>query len=93
MRQVSVLAAVSSVVVVAVLAACASQPAMPPGAEATLAPTKGHTASGTVVFTPIRGQVLVTASVSGLKPNSEHGFHIHEKGDCSAGDGMSAGGH
>ena len=23
----------------------------------------------------------------------EHGFHVHEKGDCSSGDGMSAGGH
>jgi Cu-Zn family superoxide dismutase len=22
-----------------------------------------------------------------------HGFHVHEKGDCSAPDGMSAGGH
>jgi Cu-Zn family superoxide dismutase len=31
--------------------------------------------------------------VSGLKPNQEHGFHVHEKGDCSSGDGMSAGGH
>ncbi|MEO6626123.1 MAG: superoxide dismutase family protein, partial [Burkholderiaceae bacterium] len=26
-------------------------------------------------------------------PNQEHGFHIHEKGDCSSGDGMSTGGH
>jgi Cu-Zn family superoxide dismutase len=23
----------------------------------------------------------------------EHGFHMHEKGDCSSGDGMSTGGH
>jgi Cu-Zn family superoxide dismutase len=23
----------------------------------------------------------------GLKPNQEHGFHVHEKGDCSSGDG------
>ena len=33
------------------------------------------------------------ADVRGLAPNGEHGFHIHEKGDCSSGDGMSAGGH
>ena len=33
------------------------------------------------------------ATVTGLKPNQEHGFHIHEVGDCSAGDGMSAKGH
>jgi Cu-Zn family superoxide dismutase len=31
--------------------------------------------------------------VRGLRPNGEHGFHVHEKGDCSSGDGMSAGGH
>lgn len=31
--------------------------------------------------------------MEGLKPNAEHGFHIHDKGDCSSGDGMSAGGH
>ena len=29
----------------------------------------------------------------GLAPHSEHGFHVHEKGDCSSGDGNSAGGH
>ena len=39
------------------------------------------------------GKVYVTAEVSGLAPNQEHGFHVHEKGDCSSGDGMSAGGH
>jgi Cu-Zn family superoxide dismutase len=31
--------------------------------------------------------------VSGLQPNQEHGFHVHEKSDCSSGDGMSTGGH
>jgi Cu-Zn family superoxide dismutase len=34
----------------------------------------------------------VTAEVRGLTPG-EHGFHMHEKGDCSSGDGMSTGGH
>ena len=37
--------------------------------------------------------MFVHADVRGLKPNQEHGFHVHEKGDCSSGDGMSAGGH
>jgi superoxide dismutase, Cu-Zn family len=36
--------------------------------------------------------VTIVAKVSELSPGS-HGFHIHEKGDCSAEDGMSAGGH
>jgi Cu-Zn family superoxide dismutase len=31
--------------------------------------------------------------VGGLMPGSRHGFHIHEKGDCSAADASSAGGH
>jgi Cu-Zn family superoxide dismutase len=41
----------------------------------------------------VDGKVHVTGQITGLKPGSEHGFHIHEKGDCSAPDGMSAGGH
>jgi Cu-Zn family superoxide dismutase len=36
---------------------------------------------------------MVHAKVSGLKPNGEHDFHVHEKGDCSSADGMSTGGH
>lgn len=76
----------------ALLAGCASTPPAPV-ASATLAPTKGSTVSGTVNFSPTGDKVLVTAEVRGLKPNSEHGFHIHEKGDCSAPDAMSAGGH
>jgi len=38
-------------------------------------------------------KVRVEANLSGLKPDAEHGFHVHEKGDCSSGDGMSTGGH
>ena len=37
--------------------------------------------------------VKVHAVVTGLEPNSKHGFHIHEKADLSAPDLMSAGGH
>jgi Cu-Zn family superoxide dismutase len=62
-------------------------------ATATLQPTKGNTAAGTVSFDPQGDGVQVQARITGLKPNSEHGFHIHEKGDCSAPDGTSTGGH
>src|SRR5215470_7411354 len=74
------------------IAGCTTMAAPGPSAVATLEPTKGNTASGTVNFVQRGDKVLVTARVSGLAPGS-HGFHIHEKGDCSSGDGMSAGGH
>lgn len=64
-----------------------------PMAHADLKPTAGNTASGTVHFHQHGDHVMVHARVSGLKPNQEHGFHIHEKGDCSAPDATSAGGH
>jgi len=62
-------------------------------AVADLAPTQGNETKGSVSFKVVDGRVHVTGQVSGLKPGSEHGFHIHEKGDCSAPDGASAGGH
>ena len=79
----------------AALAGCAAMAGGTGGASgvAQLQPTQGHTASGDVGFAEQGGQLAVTATVSGLKPNQEHGFHVHEKGDCSAPDAMSAGGH
>jgi Cu-Zn family superoxide dismutase len=83
------------IALVAALAALAGCSSMSPGpaAQAELKPTLGNTVSGWVRFEPSGSQMLVTAEVRGLKPNSEHGFHVHEKGDCSAPDAMSAGGH
>ena len=74
------------------LTACATQP-QGPSASAQLAPTNGSMTSGLVTFTQTGSNVLVNADIRGLKPNAEHGFHIHDKGDCSSGDGMSTGGH
>jgi superoxide dismutase, Cu-Zn family len=62
-------------------------------ASATLDSRSGSTAKGTVNFVWQGHDVLVTGNFSGLKPNSEQGFHVHEKGDCSAPDATSAGGH
>lgn len=63
-------------------------------AIARLEPTKGSSVNGVVQFFPRGdGSVQVKGTVRGLAPNSVHGFHIHEKGDCSSGDGLSAGGH
>lgn len=48
--------------------------------------------SGKVTFTENNGIVSLNATFSGLTPGT-HAIHIHEKGDCSADDGSSAGGH
>ena len=74
------------------LAACATQPTGP-SASAQLAATTGNAASGSVQFNQRGDKVYVTGEIRGLKANGEHGFHVHEKGDCSSGDGMSTGGH
>lgn len=62
-------------------------------AEALLSPTHGNEARGGVHFLEKDGHVHVRVELIGLQPHGVHGFHIHEKGDCSAPDGMSAGGH
>jgi Cu-Zn family superoxide dismutase len=64
-----------------------------PSALAQLTATKGNTVNGFVKFVRTGDAVVISGEVQGLAPNSEHGFHIHEKGDCSSGDGLSAGGH
>lgn len=60
---------------------------------AVIVPTSGSQLKGTVTFTKVEGGVEVIAKVSGLNPNSEHGFHIHELGNVAAADGTSTGGH
>jgi Cu-Zn family superoxide dismutase len=61
-------------------------------AQADLKPTQGNNVSGWVRFNQQGEQLQIDAEVTGLTPGV-HGFHLHEKGDCSAPDGASAGGH
>ena len=61
-------------------------------AIAVLHPASGSQVMGTVTFTKIDGGIQVVADITGLTPG-QHGFHIHEFGDCSAPDATSAGGH
>jgi Cu-Zn family superoxide dismutase len=61
-------------------------------ATANIEPTKGSTAKGMVKFMQMGDKVHVIADISGLAPNSKHGFHIHEGTECGD-DGMKAGGH
>ena len=64
-----------------------------PTAIAMLAPTEGNTASGVVEFEQDGDIMHVHLRIEGLPPNTTHGLHIHEKGDCRAPDASSAGGH
>lgn len=48
--------------------------------------------AGTATFIEKNGKVTFEAKLTGLKPGV-HAIHIHEKSDCSAPDGSSAGGH
>lgn len=74
-------------------------PAAPPPAAGTvnraaaaLEARSGSKTTGTVTFQQEGGVVKVTIAVSGATPGA-HAVHIHEKGDCSAPDAASAGGH
>lgn len=62
-------------------------------AVAVIHPTQGNKCHGTVQFTQMGDKVKVMAMIEGLNPNQKHAIHIHEFGDCSSTDGMSAGGH
>jgi len=62
-------------------------------AHAMLASSSNSDVSGTLSFASTGGGVRITGRITGLKPDSTHGFHIHEHGDCSTPDASSAGGH
>src|SRR3954465_13404168 len=57
-----------------------------------LDPKSGSKVTGTITFTKSGDEVEVTGDIENLSPG-KHGFHIHDKGDCSAADACSAGGH
>ncbi|MGH8054775.1 MAG: superoxide dismutase family protein [Stenotrophomonas sp.] len=88
------------------LAACGSGPApkqAPPVepatvstarmAEANLAPASASLVSGRLALVPEVGGVHITGVIGGLPRGQQAAFHVHEKGDCSAMDASSAGGH
>jgi Cu-Zn family superoxide dismutase len=52
----------------------------------------GSKVTGTGSFREKNGEVWFEAKLTGLTPGV-HAIHIHEKSDCSATDGSSAGGH
>jgi len=62
-------------------------------ATVQLTATQGNTANGGLKISAAGTGVQISGMVQGLKPDSEFGFHFHEKGDCSAPDATSAGAH
>jgi Cu-Zn family superoxide dismutase len=89
------------------LAACRSAPTPAPSApttpvqvvpavqraEAALASASGSLVSGRLVLLPAVQGVRITGTIGGLRAHSSSGFHVHERGDCSAVDASSAGAH
>jgi len=85
----------------ALLAACAGSkssstattaPHAGPTATAMIEGRSGSTLTGTATFVQNGDAVHVTVDVAGA-PEGVHAVHLHEKGDCSAPDATSAGGH
>ena len=70
------------------LAACDSDGDSEQTATATLSAPPDTTTgvTGTVRLTQDGDELTMDVTVSGLAPNSVHGFHIHEVGDCGRGD-------
>jgi Cu-Zn family superoxide dismutase len=63
-----------------------------PMASAVLTPISGSHAQGTVHFQELGdGSVDVQVDITSVPPGV-HGFHVHDKGDCSD-NGNAAGGH
>ncbi|WP_179401628.1 superoxide dismutase family protein [Burkholderia guangdongensis] len=60
-------------------------------ADAALQPVVGAQARGDVTLVERPDGVQVTYNLAGLPPNSDHALQVHERGDCNAGDGSSAG--
>lgn len=91
----TVILSVVTVILLFAAAGCAglgvmSQPATK--ATAVLKPTQGNSPQGTVIFLQEGSDIRVVVDISGLSPG-KHGLHIHEYGDCSSADALSAGGH
>ena len=68
-------------------------PAMPSQqAIAILGSASGSDLTGTATFTQNGETITLAVEIQSVSPGL-HAVHIHEKGDCSAPDGTSAGGH
>jgi len=97
--------ALSLLVPVAICAAAADQPAPAGGpvgttpspiqttAKVSLAPAAGSSVKGDLTLANQGTAVSIRGEITGLAPGKEHGFHVHEIGQCSLPDFQSAGEH
>jgi superoxide dismutase, Cu-Zn family len=69
-----------------------AEAATPKTIEVDLQAKSGSKLAGKATLTETPEGVKVVLSVENVTPG-DHGAHVHEKGDCSAEDGSSAGGH
>lgn len=81
-------------IVLAVLIGCKTNTAINPETKVVIAfqSKSNSNVMGTATFVEKNGKVTLVAKLTGLTPGV-HAMHIHEKSDCSAADGSSAGGH
>lgn len=61
-------------------------------AFADLSPASGSNVTGKIHFKQMGDSIKLTLDAKNIAPG-KHALHLHEKGDCSAADASSAGGH
>jgi len=66
--------------------------AKPKKATAAIQSRSDSHLTGKATFLEVDGKVTLRVMISGAEPGT-HAVHLHEKGDCTAADGASAGGH
>lgn len=84
----------STALIIAVLIGCKTNSNSDDSKKLVIAfePKSASNVSGIATFVEKNGKVTFIAKLAGLQPGV-HAIHIHEKSDCSAADGSSAGGH
>jgi len=83
---------ISTIAIFAVAASMFAAPAHAAQASAQVADVPGNELGTVTISDTASGMTLVKINLSGLQPGA-HAIHLHETGDCSAGDFSSAGGH
>jgi Cu-Zn family superoxide dismutase len=62
-------------------------------AKVSLTPAAGSSVKGDLTLANQGTAVSIRGEITGLAPGKEHGFHVHEIGECSLPDFQSAGEH